>query len=197
VPFTPIFIVITNIEIMIAESTRLAQVEDPVVSTSAEDSALQTSAGEPSAMEFVVAPVAPKATTITVPEVSATTSVSIESAVGLIFTQSELAPVSMDIIRANVERGSGSTPAELSLAMDIMKELVHQMVQQFFTSIRSYIKLVLSERSSFEFAWMLLENQIENIRHARSSKQARTYLTLVEQLGICLKELRTLPWAVR
>ena len=39
---------------------------------------------------------------------------------------------------------------------------------------------------------MLLENQIENIRHTGSSEQARAYLILVEQLGICLKELRTL-----
>ena len=39
---------------------------------------------------------------------------------------------------------------------------------------------------------MLLKNQIENIHHSRSSEQARAYLTLVEQLGICLKELRTL-----
>ena len=107
-----------------------------------------------------------------------------------------MAPVSMDIIRANIERGSGSTPAELSLAMDIMKELVHQTVHQFFTSIRSCIKLVLSERSSFEFAWILLENQIENICHTRSLKQARTFLTLVEQLGICLKKLRTLEKAI-
>ena len=39
---------------------------------------------------------------------------------------------------------------------------------------------------------MLLENQIENIRHTRSPEQARAYLTLVEQLGICLRELKTL-----
>ena len=58
--------------------------------------------------------------------------------------------------------------------------------------MRSDIKLVLSGRSSFEFARMLLENQIENIHHTGSSEQARAYLMLVEQLGICLKELRTL-----
>ena len=39
---------------------------------------------------------------------------------------------------------------------------------------------------------MLLENQIENICHTGSSEQARAYLTLVEQLRICLKELRIL-----
>jgi len=57
-PYTPIFIVIASIEVMIVESTGLAQVEDPVASTSVEDSALQTSVGEPSAMEFVAAPAA-------------------------------------------------------------------------------------------------------------------------------------------
>jgi len=39
---------------------------------------------------------------------------------------------------------------------------------------------------------MLLENQIENIRYTGSSEQTKAYLTLVEQLGIYLKELRTL-----
>jgi len=39
---------------------------------------------------------------------------------------------------------------------------------------------------------MLLKNQIENIRHTGSLDHAKAYLTLVEQLGICLKELRTL-----
>jgi len=42
---------------------------------------------------------------------------------------------------------------------------------------------------------MLLENQIENIRHTGSSEQAKAYLTLVEQLRICLKELRILKKA--
>ena len=42
---------------------------------------------------------------------------------------------------------------------------------------------------------MLLENQIENIRHTGSPAQARAYLTLVEQLGICLRELKTLEKA--
>ena len=76
--------------------------------------------------------------------------------------------------------------------MDITKELAHQMVQQFFTSMKSCVELVLSGGSSFEFARMLLENQIENILHTESPTQARAYLELVEQLGIYLKELRTL-----
>jgi len=42
---------------------------------------------------------------------------------------------------------------------------------------------------------MLLENQIENIFHTGSSEQARAYLMLVEHLGICLRELRTLEKA--
>ena len=42
---------------------------------------------------------------------------------------------------------------------------------------------------------MLLENQIENIRHTRSLEQVRTYLTLVEQLGRYLRDLKTLAKA--
>ena len=79
--------------------------------------------------------------------------------------------------------------------MDIMKELAHQMVQQFFTSVKFCIELVFSGRSFFEFARMFLENQIENIRHTVSLEQYKAYVTLVEQLGICLKELRTLEKA--
>ena len=86
----------------------------------------------------------------------------------------------MDTTRPIIERGSGSALAGLSPATDIMEELAHQMVQQFFTSIKSRIELVLSGRSSFEFARMLLENQIENIRHTGSPEQARAYLMLVE-----------------
>ena len=58
--------------------------------------------------------------------------------------------------------------------------------------MRSCIELVLSRRSSFKFARMLLENQIKNIRHTESSKQDRAYLMLVEQVGIYLKKLRIL-----
>ena len=76
-----------------------------------------------------------------------------------------------------------------------MEELAYQMVQQFFTSMKSHIELVLSEGSSFEFARMLLENQIENIHYTESPTQARTYMTLVRQLGICLRELKTLEKA--
>ena len=57
---------------MIAESTRLAQVEKFVASTGAEDKALQTSTAEPSTVELVPAAVASEATTVTVPEVSVT-----------------------------------------------------------------------------------------------------------------------------
>ena len=57
---------------MIAESTRLAQVEKFVASTGAEDKALQTSTAELSTVELVPAAVASEATTVTVPEVSVT-----------------------------------------------------------------------------------------------------------------------------
>ena len=114
---------------MIAESTRLARVKEPVASTGAEDSLLQTSAAEPGIVEFVAALVASEATIITVPEVLATISVLTELTAGLVSAPSELTPASMDIIRTTVERGSESAPAELSPAIDIMEELTHQMVQ--------------------------------------------------------------------
>ena len=100
-------------------------------------------------------------------------SVLTEPAAGLVSTPSELALASVATTRTIIERGSGSAPAGLPSAMDIIEELAHQMVQQFFTSMRSYIELILFGRSFFEFAWMFLENQIDNIRHTEISKQAR------------------------
>jgi len=125
VPYTLVFIVIANIDVMIAESTRLAQVEDPVAGTGVKDNAVQTSAGEPSVVEFVASPVAMEATMIMVPEVSATTSVSKEHCIGLIPAQIELAPISVDTTHTIIERGFGSAPAGLSPAMNIMEELAH------------------------------------------------------------------------
>ena len=61
--------------------------------------------------------------------------------------------------------------------------------------MKSCIELILSRGSSFEFTQMLLENQIENIHHTGSPAQARVYLVLVEQLWICLRELKTLEKA--
>ena len=58
--------------------------------------------------------------------------------------------------------------------------------------MKSCIELVFSGERFFEFARMLLENQIENIHHTGGSEQVRAYLTLVEKLGIYLRELRTL-----
>ena len=86
-----------------AESTGGAQVEDPVASISAEDSTVQTSDGEPNAIGFAVASVAVEAaTTITVPEVSVTTSVSDEPIVGLTPAQVELYPVSHPIMKGGL-----------------------------------------------------------------------------------------------
>jgi len=128
-------------------------------------------------------------------EVPATTSALTEPAAGLISTPSEMAPASMGITCTIIERGSMSAPTELAPAMDIMEELAHQMVQQFFTSMSSCFELVLSRRSSLEFAQMPLENQIKNICHTGSSEQVRVYLTLVKLLGICFKELSILEKA--
>jgi len=79
---TLLFIITTDIKVMVAESTGIAQVEDPMESLGAEDNAVQTSIGEPSAVEFVAAPVTVEATiTILVLEVLVTTSMSDEPVV--------------------------------------------------------------------------------------------------------------------
>ena len=52
-----------------------------------------------------------------------------EPAAGLVSAPSEMAPAFMDIVRTIIERESGSALTELALAMDIMEELAHQMVQ--------------------------------------------------------------------
>ena len=87
-----------------AESTGVAQVEDPAASIGADGSTVQTSVGEPNAIRFAVASVAVEAaTTITAPEVSVTTSAPDEPIVGLTPVQDELTPVSHPV----VERGPG------------------------------------------------------------------------------------------
>ena len=108
-----------------AEGTDIAQVENPAASIGVEDSTVQTSTGEPSAVEFAVTSVAVEAaTTITIPEVLATTSVSDEPVVSLTPAQVELVPISHPVM----ERGSRSTSTGLSPANDIMEELARQMV---------------------------------------------------------------------
>jgi len=82
VSYTLFFILITDINVIVAESTGAAQVKNPTASISAEDSAVQNSAGEPSVVEFVVASVVVEATTMTIPEVLSTISVPQEPAVG-------------------------------------------------------------------------------------------------------------------
>ena len=76
--------------------------------------------------------------------------------------------------------------------MDIKEELTLQIVGQFFVTMKYYIKLVLSEWSSFEFVQSLFENQIENIRQTWGSDRAIVYQALVEQLGTYSKDLRNL-----
>jgi len=140
---------------MIAESTSVAQVEEPVASTGAEDDIVQTSTTVKSIPVVVVS----EATIVTISEVPVTTLVLTEPVVNLISAPSEMASVSTDTVRTIIEKRSGSASTELTPAMDIMKELAHQMVQQFFTSMMSCIELVLSERSSFEFSRMLFKTK--------------------------------------
>ena len=66
----------TDINVMVTESTGVAQVEDPAASIGVEVRVVQTSPGEPSAVEFATASVTVEATTIAVPEVLASTALS-------------------------------------------------------------------------------------------------------------------------
>ena len=137
---------------MIAESTGVAQVEDPTTSIGTEDSMVQTSTGDPSVMKFVAAFVAVEATTMTIPEVLAMTSAPQEPAVGLIPAQVELAPVSVDTNRTIIERGSGSASAGLSPATDILSFLgeVPSSLLGCFLRIRSRTSVTLEALSKLE-----------------------------------------------
>jgi len=113
---------------MIAESTGLAQVEAPMASTSAEDSTLQISMAELSTVKSVPVVDISEAATVTIPEVSVTTSALKEPATGHVPTLNKTVYASTETIHTIIERGSGSASTELGPAMDIMEELAHQMV---------------------------------------------------------------------
>ena len=74
-----------------------------------------------------------------------------------------------------VETGSMSVPAKPALIVEILKDLILYMIDQFFSMMTYYIELVLSRRTPFEFMWPLLENHIENIRKVRGSNRAEVY----------------------
>jgi len=86
-----------------------------------------------------------------------------------------------------IERGSGSTSGD-----DAMEFLTRKTVQQFFDSMQSCIDLILSGRSSFEFAQTFLRNMAENLELIGGPSLAKSCLLLVEQLGSDLKELKSL-----
>ena len=97
---------------MIEESTRLAQVEEPVVSTGTENGALQTLTAELSAVKSAPVVVISEATTVL--EVPVTTSALTDPAVSLISAPSEMAPPSTDIVRTIIERGFRSASTEVA-----------------------------------------------------------------------------------
>ena len=76
--------------------------------------------------------------------------------------------------------------------IDIMEAFTLQIVEQFFMMMKYCIKLVLSERSPFEFVRSLLENQVKNIKQTGDSDRAKVYQVLVEQLGTYSKDLKSL-----
>ena len=60
------------------------------------------------------------------------------------------------------------------------------------TTMKYCTELVLSGRSSFEFACALPENRAKNIRQTGGSDRARAHQVLVEQLGTYSWDLRNL-----
>jgi len=187
--------------IIIAESIAVAQVEEPTVRTDAGDSACHISMDESSIVKPAPTVVTLEAAIGTVLEVPFTTLTLRESAADLDITLPgriiEMASVLTDTICTIIEIRSRSVSAELAPVMNIMEELALQMVKQFIILMKSCIELVLSGRSFFEFARTLFDNQIENIRHTKGSDQVKAYLALVEQLEMCLKELKALENASR
>jgi hypothetical protein len=94
------------------------------------------------------------------------------------------------LVRENppvVEEGSGSFPNG-----DGMGELARQMVQQFFTSMRSCIDLIFRGSSSFSFARTLLRNMAGNVELTGGPILAQACLRVVDQLGDHLRELESL-----
>jgi len=86
---------------MIAESFGLAQVEELVASTGAEDSVLQILIAEPSTVKSVSAVVVSEATTVTVTEVPVMTSALTEPAAGLVYAQERwLSPLQTSYVQS-------------------------------------------------------------------------------------------------
>ena len=56
-----------------------------------------------------------------------------------------------------------SAPTQLELVVDILESLVLHMINQFFSMMMYYIKLVLSGHTPFEFVRPLLENHVESV----------------------------------
>ena len=111
--------------------------------------AAQTSATDPKEVELtVISSFAEVSTDVVPPDAPAATLAPAAPAVSPNPVPEESAYIPHPVI----ERGSGSTSAEFSSAGDIMEELIRQMVQQFFASMRSCIDLILSGGSSFKFA---------------------------------------------
>jgi len=151
----PFSVVVTTVIVMFAGDVEPAHVEEPVSITRVGESSTQASAEATPATTSAVEVIAPTVTTIMTPKVPIVTSVMIELLTGLapVLLGELSAPpsASTSTVHAIMEMGSGSALAEAPLAMDIIEELALQMIQQFFTTIKSCIELVLFGHSSFEF----------------------------------------------
>jgi len=128
--------------------TVATQVEEPITSTSAEDSFVQAPAEKTLAVKSVLEIVTLEAITVSTPEAAVVTSEMRQFL-------TELAPVLLGGMSAPpstfkstttsiVETGLGSALTVSSLVIDILEELTLQMIEQFFTMMKYCTELVLS-----------------------------------------------------
>jgi len=94
-----------------------------------------------------------------------------------------------------VETGLMSAPAKPAAVVDILKDLILYMMDQFFFTMTYCTELALSGRTPFELVQPLLGNHIENIRKIRGSDRAKVYQARVEQLGPYAAKLQNLKGA--
>ena len=154
--------IVAEIIIMIASDVAPAQAEELIIDTSAKDIPVEASAEKALTVKPILEAATQEAITIFDPEALVVTSEmrQLLTQVAPIFLGGTSAPAltSESISIMNVETGLGSAHPVLTPAMNILEELTLQMVEQFFTTIKYCTELVLSGRSSFEFAQTFLEN---------------------------------------
>jgi len=185
---------------MDTEDLTLAQTITSIVSTGAEEGSVAASVDE----TLVTRPTLEVAIT----QDSSHTSISEAPVVTLPIKELlvQLAPALMGVTSAPpwtsesvpvtvVETGSMSALANPASVVNILKDLIFHMIDQFFSALTYCTGLVFSGRNPFELMRPLLVNHVENIWKVRGSNQTKVYQARVEQLGSYVVDLRNLEGA--